>query len=165
MPLQMTVSVDSGALKHGGQGLQAVESLLLSLANGLQDVPKRFARRADVQQSLTDIAKGSLLEFDIEDKRTAINNIHAAPTADGTGIVVYEAMNDQTRATWPDPGASDDPYIMFFLTEYATESFLRPKGKKAVGRDFFALWPERMKPVAIDAFNEEVAKVLKGGGQ
>ena len=72
------------------------------------------------------------------------------------GIVVYQDFNSDTEAKAPKTPPATDPYILFYMTEYAQYSFLKNK----TVRDFFVLWPELMAPVATDVFAQEVEKAL-----
>lgn len=139
-------------------GLNTLETWLTKVAKGLEQVPERFSDREDVKRNLQGIARLSLVQFGIEWTGAAIDNIQAESTPDHRGIMVYEALNSAT-ASKAGAMAGSDPYILFFLEEYAAMSFLRPQGV-AQGRDFFRLWPALMRSTVVDAFEEEVRKVM-----
>lgn len=141
-------------------GIGEIQTWLTKVEAGLEEVPERFSERLDVMLKLEVIARGTLLEKNINDEGTALENIRSESTPDNKGIMVYEDLNAATEATWGKE-KGQNPYLMFFLTQYAPSSFLRPKGKAAIGRDFFALWPDRMRSTVVDAFEEEVRKALR----
>ena len=141
-------------------GIGEVQTWLTKAEAGLEKVPANFSARADVKKNLQDIARLSLEMFRIEDSGVALENIRAESTPDLKGIVVFEDFNKATETTYGS-NKGKDPYLMFFLAEYAPDSFLRPKGIAAVGRDFFRLWPDLMRTTVVDAFEEEVRKALR----
>jgi hypothetical protein len=141
------------------EGLDGVQTWLTNVAKGLEHVPEKFSAREDVKRDLEDVARLSLDMFGIEDTGTAKQNIRAESTPQHDGIVVFEALNEATKSKYG-PGAGRDPYIVFFLEEYAGQSFLKPKGV-ALGRDFYRLWPDMMRTIVVTAFDEEVNKELR----
>ena len=142
------------------EGLDGVQTWLTNAAKGLEQVPANFSKREDVKRDLQDVARLSLEMFRIEDTGTALANIKAESIPDG--IAVFEALNAETASKGGKGGAyaGQDPYILFFLEEYAPKSFLKPAGV-AQGRDFFRLWPDMMRTIVVEAFEEEVRKELR----
>ena len=139
-------------------GLGEVEKWLTAVGKNLEKVPERFSAREDVKRDLEACGRIGLQRFHIEDTGTAMQNVRAESTPQRDGIMVYEAMNSDTQSTYG-KAKGQDPYLIFFLTEYAPASFLRPKGI-AMGRDFFRLWPALMKTTVEAAFDGEVSRAL-----
>jgi hypothetical protein len=144
------------------EGLGELQTWLTKVAAGLEKVPQKFSERDDVKQELQAVARIALERFRISHTGIAIENVRAESTPDHKGIVVYEALNAATASKGGKGGAhaGEDPYILFFLQEYAPVSFLKPEGV-AMGRDFFRLWPELMKTTVLAAFDGEVMRALK----
>jgi hypothetical protein len=140
-------------------GLDKLRQSLNQIVKDLEKVPENFSKRVDVQGQVEALAKMSLDQMVVSSSgHTSYENIKAeafATEGGRKGIVVFEALNEDTRSKAGN-FAGLDPYILFFLEEYAPSSFLKDKSP----RDFLKLWPDLMKPVVVEAFNQEVDKVL-----
>lgn len=145
-------------------GMKEVETWLTNVAEGLEKVPQAFSQRQDVKNGLRDFAVLSLQMFGIDRTGVAQENIRAESTPDGKGIMVYEDLNSATASTGGAGGsnAGQNAYILFFLTEYAPQTWKRlRKSGVFLGRDFFELWPDMMRTFAVEAFEEEIRKALR----
>jgi len=144
------------------KGLGKTQVMLQNAAAGLQGVPERVSRNEDVKRAL--VARGQLAMQQVDFSKpggASYDNVKAETTPDGKGIMVFEDINEGTLAKggppWSGRPLGPDQYAIFFtLPEYVAFSFLKyPKEK-----NFLALWPELMKPVVEDAYNEEVRKAV-----
>ena len=151
------------------KGLKETMAWLMERKAGLEDVPSRFSQRDDLQRNFMDIAKTitdntvylSHPESPAYQRTHAIVDYIASEAAvNGKGIDVFLPVTPETqagvRAHFKDGRMGEDPYALFFLTEYAPVWFrhgIEP-------RDFLALWPGAIEPSATDGFLEEVDKEL-----